>query len=167
MPVDGGGVLMLTPGQGLRMNNGNLIRGLSMDRQEKLVAFSAETAGGEDQIYTVELDREIRVYPKLETGKPFNIELDLQANELGAVGASPGLSQVGPFTLPRFSGQYDLDIQNNVLATVLLGFGQTTTVTINIPNDPALIGLRFYYQGVRLTGANSGAFTRWGYYQVF
>ena len=173
MPGMGGGAVMLARGQNLIFNSGSLTGGLSMDHDNLLVAFSAnraDIAGDPDQIYAVALDREIRVYPRVEVGKSLWIELPLELDELGFLALSTGVELGTPLTLVGVSGALELLSGPGEIAIVLSGAGTGTeplSAQFDVPNDPTLIGQEFYFQGLRLPVSGPGAFTHWGWFTVF
>ena len=173
MPGMGGGAVMLASGQNLIFNGGSLTGGLSMDHDNLLVAFSANQAdigGDPDQIYAVALDREIRVYPRVEVGESLWFELPVELDELGVLALSTGVGVGAPFTLPGVSGALELLFGPGEIAIILSGMGTGTeplSRQMEVPNDPALIGQEFYFQGLRIPVSSAGAFTNWGWFTIF
>ncbi|HLQ38366.1 MAG TPA: hypothetical protein VK348_11215 [Planctomycetota bacterium] len=169
MPLDGGGLVQIGRGQQLQFNPGRTASGLSIDQAGTTVAVGAASAPGADpQIYVGSLQREIVVHPRLQVGGTFHIEVTAAAGELAAVAAGLAFASV-PFNLAGLQGSFWLDPVVGV-ATVLTGVGGGTGPIIasySIPNVPALVGVQLLYQGVRLDQSFNGAFTNYGYYQVF
>ncbi len=173
MPTVGGGLVLLAAGQRLVLNGGFLTGGLSMDENNELVAFSAldlDLPGVAEQIYVARLNREIRIYPRVELGGDLTVELPIDLNELGAVAFSTGFAMAPPIIVPGISGAFELLAGPGELATALVGFGLGTgplTSQLTVPNDPTLAGLEIYFQGVRLQNAGQGEFTNWGWFTIF
>ncbi len=163
IPGDGGAQVMLSAEDSVAY----ILQGLpSMDDSGSRVAFAASANGGTPQIYTVVLDGELRVRPRVEVGKTFSVDMPISASEVGVVFLGGGLYR-NFFAVPPF--QYGLVIDPLVLIQVVAGASSTgaLSVQIPVPNRPSLIGQAAAFQGFRALNASSGEFTRAAEFYVF
>src|SRR5690606_25467052 len=162
MPVEGGGVIWLYHGVPFSYTGAPTI-----DAAGKSVVFSAarRTVTENPRLWRVDLDGEMRVYPRAEIGKPLVFELPAFANEVGVIFL--GLNSP-PFTLPGVSFDFNL---GPAFAILLIAQGNASgkiSTAVPLPFDPALQGLRIEFQGMRWDPLQqSGEFTRHGSFTIF
>lgn len=133
------------------------------------VVFSGNLAGATtSQVLKVELARELRIEPRIEVGRTFQIELAVGTTEIGAVFLAGAISST-PLTLPGLAGAFWLDPTSLVSVLVGIGDGQAPLRTqIAVPNVTFLVRKAMYAQGVRfLDFTPRGDFTRWAELPIF
>ncbi|MEM7204537.1 MAG: hypothetical protein AAF628_30045 [Planctomycetota bacterium] len=156
IPSEGGGLVVLS-----QEDDVNYIMQAppSVSEDGNRIAFSASVSGGLTQVYGVELDRELRIFPRVERGGVVTVELPVTTSEIGALFVSGGLGAT-PFPFPGYSGEFAI---NPFVMFTLFAASSTTgaiTVSFPVPNAPALVGGSVYFQGLRFVSLNRGDFTR-------
>ena len=165
VPPRGGGHVFLDPSRPIVFRGAPQADANVGDR----IVFSGDLAGATaSQVLKVELARELRIEPRIEVGRSFQIELAVGAAETGAVFLAGGISST-PLTLAGLAGAFWLDPTSLVTVLVGIGDGQTPLRTqIAVPNVPFLVRKAMYAQGVRfLDFTPSGDFTRWAELPIF
>jgi hypothetical protein len=159
LPADGGGELRISsplqsPGPA------------SVSTDGRRVAYGGTRPPQVDsQVRVNELDQELRLAPRLETGKASTLKIPAAATDtvIGLLSVKPGAA---PITVPPFTGAFELDA--GLLFFVVAGIGEQSVV-LGVPSDPALVGAHVYVQGLRVTGfaPPAGGFTRSAAARVF
>ena len=157
VPVDGGGAIMLgTDGLTYQFHGPP-----SIDRAGQHVAFAAKVSQKSkfSQIFMAELDREIRISPRAEIGKPLGLEMPLPASQIGGVFLS---NAIGTKALAVPGHLYGIVLNPALILVVKAGRSSNgkLSVTLPVPNNPWLVGQNVYFQGLRTTGS-TGDFTRY------
>lgn len=157
IPATGGGRVLLDPNLAIVMQ-GNP----SADASGTRVVCSAieQNVTTIPQIYAVELDRELRISPRLEVGKVVTLELPVGANDLGGYFLAGGLSGT-PFTVGGILYSYDLDLATSIPLYSGTSTSGSLVLPLPLPNDPALTGQVVWWQGVRVNvNTLTGDFSR-------
>jgi Tol biopolymer transport system component len=163
MPPTGGGVVFLAPGTGYVYSGSPTI-----DTAARHVVWSASRfgSGEKDKLFRVDLDREMRVHPRVELGKTFQLELPAATNEIGVI----FLGNLGPapFGLPGVQYPFYLDASFAILTIARGSASAPVSIALPVPNVPALSGVRIWFQGMRWDPvAQVGDFTRHGVFTIF
>ena len=165
LPPDGGGLVILDPSKTFTFTSNP-----STSSTGLRVAFSGtdtSVPGATSQVHVAELDRELRLFPKLELGKVFQMALPLASTELGVIFVGAGLAAT-PITLPGFLYTFDLNLSAFVSVIAGPGTGGLLQAALPLPNDPALAGQDLFWQGVRIEPVpQTGEFTRYVITRVF
>jgi hypothetical protein len=163
LPVRGGGLVPLVFGKSYQFNSPPTI-----DAQGTRVAWTGidPLVGGFQQVFSIDLDRELEIGPRIEIGQNFQAAIPVQQNEAGGILLSAGLL---PAAIPLPPFRHEVVIDPSTLIIVVTGVGTGSgpiTVTVPVPNDPSMQGASLYWQGVRLLGM-LGEFTRHAETRVF
>ena len=164
IPADGGGKILLDPNKPL-----TLYGNPTADAGGTKIAFCAIEQGVTTipQVYAIELDRELRIRPRLETGKIAFFELPVGLNDLGGFFLAGGLAST-PLTIGGLQYSYDLDLATSVPIYNGTSGSGVLQLVIGVPNDPALVGQVLYWQGLRVSLISvTGDFTRWVSTRIF
>ena len=172
MPLGGGGRVPLEPESDWVMTGAP-----SMDALQRRVVFAGYAVGSlpgaRPEVQLVELDREVRVYPRATIGSALNFELPVASGESGTLFLSPDLLTLDASSQVSIPGLlYRVAINPSVLLPVLSGVGNGTgplKLRAVIPLDQALIGIQVYLQGLRLKSAGpvNGDLTRFVQLRIF
>ncbi len=163
LPPDGGGLVVLSAEDPTTYAFGSPP---SVDASGTRVVFAASVNGQLAQIYRVELDRELRIFPRVQIGQGVTVELPIAANEVGAAFISAGLLPQ-PFRLLGFT--YGLALDPTVLVTALSGSSASgkLAVAFPVPNDVSMVDQTLYFQGIRVRTPTTGDFTRFAEVRIF
>jgi len=165
MPPEGGGRVPLEPESDWVMTGAP-----SMDALQHKVVFAGYAVGSlpgaRPEIHLIELDREVRVYPRATIGSALNFELPVASGESGTLFLSADLLALDAGSQVSIPGLvYRVAVNPSVLLPVVSGVGNGVdplSVRAVIPLDQALIGIQVYLQGLRLKPGSpvSGDLTR-------
>ena len=167
IPPQGGGLVVIDPEDTFYLFQSPPTIDESGDR----IAFAATVLGqgGVPQLYTVRMDRDLRITPRLEVGGQFTVRLPVNPNENGVILMGAGSSLAANlFALPNFEYGLALDPSLPILpvASGMSGSGNLT-ITAPIGNDPSFIGVSVFFQGLRVQPNLTGDFTRYAEASVF
>ena len=162
LPVEGGGEVLLLTGE-LYQYAGSP----NIDAARDSVVYSARRLSQTEtaRVFRADLDGEMRVHPRAETGRTLHFELPAAAGQAGAILLG---QRAAPVVLSGISFDYVLGPNFAILGMgVASGSGPIATA-VPIPAIPALAGLVIDFQGLRWDMASqSGEWTRSGRFAIF
>lgn len=162
LPVEGGGEILLHTGTQYSYAGYPAADGLG----DHVVWSALRPALSEPaRVFRVDLDGEMRVYPRAEIGRVLNFELPCPPSEVGAILLG---QRSAPFTLNGIQYDYDLGPNFAILALAPGSATQPISYALPLPNAPVLQGLVIDFQGLRWDPVQqSGEWTRSGRFPIF
>ena len=161
MSVDGGGLVYLFGRTRFTWSGPP-----SMDANGDSVVFSAQRQGVDPQprLFRLDLDDEMMVAPRAAIGSPFSFSLPVPPAEFGVIFLG---QRSPPFLLNGINFEFDLGPGFAILLLAPSNNG-SVGITLPLPADATLQGLRIGYQGLRADPvAQTGEFTRSGVLTIF
>jgi hypothetical protein len=157
IPADGGGRIVLDPQKVFVFASS-----ASFDATGTKIVFSGVEAGqgAINQVFSADLDNELRIYPRLEIGKLFFADLPLGSYNLAGFFIAAALA-ASPITIPSISYPYELDLATSIALASGPGTGGVLSLPIPLPNNASMVGQSLYWQGARVsTTTLTGELTR-------
>ena len=160
MPKQGGGLVYLDQPGRRYISRGRP----DIDAGATQVAFAGELPMDLSRVYGLEIEDEMRVFPRAEVGNPVTFELTLGSGSSFATMFVSVFKGAAPVVIPGVLEEFCL---GNLLVSAgsVVGPGTVSTTT-TIPNNPSLVGLTIWFQGIRFGGAGA-TWTRHGSLTIF